>query len=113
MTSKVYTLIFIFLFTNIYVYSQNNYYYYKGKKVKLEIDKTKINIITNSDFNLNALNKISLKKTLSSNNYNRNNKALKNITLEFESSINEKSFLKNLEVLNSISEVINYGFELS
>ena len=60
MNNKLYILIITFLIYQL-GNSQNNFYYYKGKKVFIELDRSKVNITTTQNFNLNDTSNIGFK----------------------------------------------------
>ena len=52
------TLLFLF-FGALFINAQSNYfYYYKGQKIYLTLDKTKLSIITNSQFEKNSISNL-------------------------------------------------------
>lgn len=52
MRTKLYISILFFIVNSLFVNAQSSYYYYyKGNKVFLELDRAKVNIITNQNFN--------------------------------------------------------------
>lgn len=94
---------FIFQFGNT---QSNYYYYYKGNKVYLELDKARVNIITNQDFNTNETSEIGLNdyileqdRVLSTNKIGKTEFINEPTIEDFYQKIN---LLKNIQNINGL-----------
>ena len=108
MKLKSYLVFFLTLIMSItYSYGQSEYYYYKGKKVELEIDKSKIDVFTDIDFELNSLNNLGLKKSYFNNPKRKSNN--KKVTIELEKGIKKDEFLSKIKLLTNKKGVRNHS----
>ena len=59
---KIYLTFLFLMFGALFINAQSNYfYYYKGQKIYLTLDKTKLNIITNTLFDKNTISNVNAK----------------------------------------------------
>lgn len=90
------TLLFLF-FGALFINAQSNYfYYYKGQKIYLTLDKTKLSIITNSQFEKNSISNLNIKDF---NLYSSEN--LKYSEIEFLTEPTDLEFYQKFNSLKS------------
>lgn len=107
MKLKSFALILLSLFT-VGVYGQNDYYYYKGKKIALEIDRSQIDIITESNVNIETIRSLGV-RNIEFKNGDSPKEQLKRATLELEPNLSKENFSQRIKSLTSIAGVQNYS----
>ena len=107
MKNKIYIFIITFLVFQFGNAQSNFYYYYKGNKVFLELDKSKVNIITNQSFNTIETSNIGLKNyTLEQDEVLTTNKLART---EFISEPSTIEFYQKLNLLKSKPNIKSLG----
>ena len=107
MKNKIYIFIITFLVFQFGNAQSNFYYYYKGNKVFLELDKSKVNIITNQNFNIVETSNIGLKNyILEQDEVLTTNKLAKT---EFISEPSTIEFYQKLNLLKSKPNIKGLG----
>ena len=107
MKNKIYIFIITFLVFQFGNAQSNFYYYYKGNKVFLELDKSKVNIITNQNFNIVETSNIGLKNyILEQDEVLTTNKLAKT---EFISEPSTFEFYQKLNLLKSKPNIKSLG----
>ena len=89
---------------SISISAQTYYYYYKGQKVFLELDVSKVTLITDNDFQESSIASMGFKNFVLANDYQIQTYKFANIEFVKKSNINE--YLQKLEVLNSNPRII-------
>lgn len=108
MKSKIYIFILSFIVFQFGNAQSNYYYYYNGSKIFLELDKAKINIITNQNFNTVETLNIGLKNyTLEQDGVLSTNKLAKT---EFITEPSTIEFYQKLNLLKNNPNIKNIGF---
>lgn len=96
MKKYFFTLLFFFVGA-LLVNAQGNYfYYYKGNKVFLTIDKTKVNIVVNSQFDKNSISNLNIQDFQLINNNNT-----KTSDVNYNSEPTDIEFYQKLNALKS------------
>lgn len=108
MKIKFYKFIITFLAFQFSNAQSNYYYYYKGNKVYLELDKSKINLITNQNFSTVETSNIGLKNyTLKQDQVVSQNRFAET---EFLTEPNIIEFFQKINSLKSIPNIKNVAF---
>lgn len=104
MTNKIYISILAFLFS-ILGYAQSDYfYYYNNNKIFLNLDRSSVTLITETDFLKSSVNTLNLKDfNLEQENLNTNYKFSKT---EFQQTPNIIEYFQKINLLNSNSKII-------
>lgn len=89
---------------SISISAQTYYYYYKGQKVFLELDVSKVTLITDNDFQESSIASMGFKNFVLTNDYQIQTYKFANI--EFVKKLNINEYLQKLEVLNSNPRII-------
>ncbi len=108
MKNKISILIVFFLFSLSSIWAQSNYfYYYKGQKIYLELDKSTVNLITNSIFSISETSDVGLNPyTLQQDSEIVSNKFGK---VQYQSEPTLTNFYQKINLLKSKTNVKGIG----
>ncbi|RTL13764.1 MAG: hypothetical protein EKK56_04065 [Flavobacteriaceae bacterium] len=96
MKKLIFILIAFYTCTSFLSAQNNNFYYYKGNKVFLTIDKTKVNIVVNSQFDKNSISNLNIQDFQLINNNNT-----KTFDVNYNSEPTDMEFYQKLNALKS------------
>jgi hypothetical protein len=107
MKNKIYGILLVLFMVNFVNAQSNFYYYYKGNKVFLELDKSKVYLVANQDFNTSETSNIGLiNYTLITDEVMTSNKSAK---IEFVTEPTLIQYYQKVNLLKGLPNVKSIG----